>query len=134
MTDFDGLLKDFSELMDKPLEEQIKVALTGMFTSMQEKYKEDGIDKMIQLFNEVRIEEKRKASMFTLKGLDTAHAIKQYVIKAMQKCKCGITEIKEYQRQADMYDYTYLLQISQEYLDMLNNMNIPCKVSYVGAE
>ena len=47
MTDFDGLLKDFSELMDKPLEEQIKVALTGMFTSMQEKYKEDGIDKMI---------------------------------------------------------------------------------------
>lgn len=71
--------------------------------------------------------------MYSLEGLDTAHAVKQYVIKAMQKNKCGLTEIKEYQKQADMYDYTYLLQISQEYIDMLNEQNEPkeCKITYM---
>lgn len=64
--------------------------------------------------------------MYSLEGLDTAHAIKQYVIKSMQKCKCGTTEIKEYQRQVDRYDFIYLQQISQEYIDMLNRMEGLC--------
>lgn len=70
---------------------------------------------------------------FTLAGLETAHEIKQYVIKAMQKCKLGLTEIKEYQRQANMYDFSYLQQISQEYIDMLNRNNKPqdIKITYM---
>lgn len=59
--------------------------------------------------------------MYSLEGLNTAHEIKQYVIKAMQKSKCGITEIREYQKQVDRYDYVYLQQLSQEYIDMLNS-------------
>lgn len=59
---------------------------------------------------------------FSLNGLTTAHEIKQYVIAAMKKCKCGSTEMREYQNQVDRYDYTYLLQLSQEYIDMLNEM------------
>lgn len=71
--------------------------------------------------------------MYSIKDLNDAHSIKQYVIKAMQKCKCGISEIKEYQNQCNMYDYSYLLQISQEYIDMLNNMEKPieCKITYL---
>lgn len=70
---------------------------------------------------------------FTLEGLNTAHEIKQYVVKAMQKCKLGLTEIREYQNQANMYDFAYLQQISQEYIDMLNRNNKPqeIKISYI---
>ena len=38
----------------------------------------------------------------------------------MKEKKCGSTEIREYEKQAKMYDYTHLLNVSQEYIDMLN--------------
>ena len=62
--------------------------------------------------------------MYNLDNIEqTALAITNYVKQCMKEKKLGSTEIKEYERQARMYDFNYLLQISQEYIDMLNNMH-----------
>ena len=41
----------------------------------------------------------------------------------MQECKCAPSEIKEYSIQASKYDFSYMQQISKEYIDMLNERN-----------
>lgn len=73
---------------------------------------------------------------YTLKGLTTQQAIKQYVLNAMTEMKLGQEEIQEYTRQIKRYDFSYLQQVSQEYIDMLNSLeeerkNPTCKVYYV---
>ena len=59
---------------------------------------------------------------YTLKDSTTVQAIKQYVIKAMNEMKCGDLEVKEYNREIRNKDFYSILQISQEYIDMLNNI------------
>lgn len=72
--------------------------------------------------------------MYSLDKIDgNAHAIIGYVKACMKEMKLGATEVKEYERQAKRYDYTNLLNVSQEYLDMMNQMkqNNECKVTYI---
>lgn len=61
------------------------------------------------------------------------HSILEYVEAAMKEMKMGPTEIAEYQKQAKRYDFTHLLQISQEYIDMMNQMkqSSKCVVTYM---
>ena len=69
---------------------------------------------------------------YSIDGITTAQALKTYVQKAMQECKCTPSEIKEYSIQAAKYDFRYMQQISKEYIDMLNERNQPqeCKITY----
>lgn len=72
--------------------------------------------------------------MYSLKDIDNnAHSIINYVKNCMKEKKLGATEIKEYERQARRYAFDNLIVVSQEYLDMLNQMDevSECKVSYV---
>ena len=72
--------------------------------------------------------------MYNLNNVDgNAHDIIGYVKACMKEKKCGSTEIREYEKQAKMYDYTHLLNVSQEYIDMLNQMEQQqeCKVTYI---
>lgn len=61
------------------------------------------------------------------------HSILEYVEAAMKEMKMGPTEIAEYKKQAKRYDFTHLLQISQEYIDMMNQMkqSSKCVVTYM---
>lgn len=71
--------------------------------------------------------------MYTLDNVEpNAKAIKEYVLKCMKELKLGSIEVREYERQANMYDYNYLVTISKEYLEMMNNMQSQqeCKVYY----
>ena len=62
--------------------------------------------------------------MYSLEGVEkTSRAIISYVTSCMQEKKLGATELKEYERQAKAYDFTHLINVSQEYLDMLNEMD-----------
>ena len=62
--------------------------------------------------------------MYSLEGVEkTSRAIISYVKNCMQEKKLGATELKEYERQAKAYDFTHLINVSQEYLDMLNEMD-----------
>ena len=62
--------------------------------------------------------------MYSLEGVEkTSRAIISYVKSCMQEKKLGATELKEYERQAKAYDFTHLINVSQEYLDMLNEMD-----------
>ena len=65
--------------------------------------------------------------MYSLEGLNTAHEIKQYVIKAMQKSKCGITEIREYQKANNRY--SELHQIVVSFIPFLNDNTSTNKLS-----
>lgn len=68
--------------------------------------------------------------MFKLDAVpQDAHSIVNYVKQCMRECKLGTTEIKEYEKQARRYDFSYLLQVSQEYIDMLNQMGVCCEKS-----
>lgn len=72
--------------------------------------------------------------MYSLDKVDkTANAIINYVKQCMKEKKIGATEVKEYERQCKQYGFDHLLTISQEYIDMLNNMeqNQECKVTYL---
>ena len=72
--------------------------------------------------------------MYSLDGLKTAKEVTEYVVKSMQDKKLGNEEIKMYRRAVRYCDYSDLLKESQDYLDMLNNMDKPCecKVTYTG--
>ena len=62
--------------------------------------------------------------MYSLEGVEkTSRAIISYENSCMQEKKLGATELKEYERQAKAYDFTHLINVSQEYLDMLNEMD-----------
>jgi len=74
--------------------------------------------------------------MYSIDGLKTSNAIRQYVLKAMQEMKLGTEEQMEYMNQIRRYDFSYLHQISKEYIDMLNKMKeekkkSTCRISYV---
>ena len=74
--------------------------------------------------------------MYTLDGLKNSNAIKQYVLKAMQEMKLGSEEQMEYLNQIRKYDFSYLQQVSQEYVEMLNKIkeeqkHSTCKITYV---
>lgn len=70
---------------------------------------------------------------YSIEGITTAQALRTYVQKAMQECHCTPSEIKEYSIQATKYDFSYMQQISKEYIDLLNERNKPqeCKISYL---
>lgn len=68
--------------------------------------------------------------------LNLKHNIREvinYVVESMKKCKLGPSEIQEYERLARSGDWAFCLKTSQEYIDMLNEMNKPveCKVTYL---
>lgn len=72
--------------------------------------------------------------MYSLEKVEkTAQSITSYVKASMKEKKLGAAEIKEYERQARKYDFTNLLTVSQEYIDMLNQMEsqADCKVLYM---
>ena len=72
--------------------------------------------------------------MYSLNGLSTAKEVTEYVIKAMQEKKLGNEEIKMYRRAVKYCDYQDLLTESQDYIDMLNNLDkqSECKIIYTG--
>lgn len=72
--------------------------------------------------------------MYSLEGLNTAKEVVEYVVKSMQNKKLGTEEIKMYKRAVRYCDYSELLKESQDYIDMLNNMNkqSECKITYTG--
>lgn len=71
--------------------------------------------------------------MYSLDNIDqTALAITTYVKNCMKEKKIGSIELKEYEKAIRKCQFYELLEISQEYIDMLNNMdNQECKVSYL---
>lgn len=72
--------------------------------------------------------------MYSLDKVEkNAHNIINYVKLCMREKKLGSTEIKEYETQARRYDFNYLLQISQEYIDMMNKMDDQsgCTTKYI---
>lgn len=61
---------------------------------------------------------------FSLDGIEqTQQEILTYVQDAMKKSNMSNSEIEEYVKEAKKYDFSYLLQISQEYIDMCNQIN-----------
>lgn len=61
---------------------------------------------------------------FSLDGVEqTQQEILTYVQEAMKKSNMSSTEIEDYVREAKRYDFTHLVQTSQEYLDMCNQVN-----------
>ena len=72
---------------------------------------------------------------YSLNGLEqTTHDIINYIVESMKQCGLGTIEIEEYKKQAKKEDLPGLLTLSQEYVDMLNNMdprNQECKVTYL---
>ena len=64
----------------------------------------------------------------------TSQDIINYITESMKKVGCGTIEIEEYKKQARKEDINGLISLSQEYVEMLNNMdprNQECKVSYL---
>lgn len=58
---------------------------------------------------------------FSLEGVEqTQNEILDYVQKAMKKCNMSTTEMEGYVKEAKKYDFTHLLEVSQEYIDMCN--------------
>ena len=72
---------------------------------------------------------------FTLENVEKdSQAITTYVQDAMKKMNMGSLEISEYMREVKRYDYTHMMNVSQEYIDMLNQMvdnQNSCKVTYI---
>lgn len=72
---------------------------------------------------------------FTLENVEKdSQAITTYVQDAMKKMNMGSLEIAEYMREVKRYDYTHMMHVSQEYIDMLNQMvdsQNSCKVTYI---
>ena len=63
---------------------------------------------------------------------NNARSIITYVKECMKEKKLGTLEIRQYEKQATMHDHDHLITVSQEYLDMLNNMDKQeCKVTYL---
>ena len=57
---------------------------------------------------------------------------KTLIKECMKEKKLGTLEIRQYEKQATRYDHDHLITVSQEYLDMLNNMDKQeCKVTYL---
>jgi hypothetical protein len=71
--------------------------------------------------------------MYSLNNIDeTALAITTYVKTCMKEKKLGSFEIKEYEKAVKRCSFSELIELSQEYIDMLNNMNNQeCEVSYL---
>ena len=71
--------------------------------------------------------------MYNLNNIEqTALAITNYVKGCMKEKKIGAFEIKEYEKAIKRCTFSELIEISQEYIDMLNNMDKQeCKVSYL---
>lgn len=74
---------------------------------------------------------------FSLDGVEqTQQEILTYVQNAMKKCNMTSSEIEEYVKEAKKYDFPYLLETSQSYLDMCNQYQDPAlqpevKVTYL---
>lgn len=74
---------------------------------------------------------------FSLDGVEqTQNEILNYVQNAMKKCNMTSTEMEDYVREAKKHDFTYLMEVSQSYIDMCNqyqdpNLQPEVKVSYL---
>lgn len=73
---------------------------------------------------------------FSLENVENdAQSILTYVQEAMKKRKLGADEIDDYVKQANAYDHSNLIKVSEEYIDMLNKMDPAeqpeCKVTYL---
>ena len=60
--------------------------------------------------------------MYSIDGLKNVQELKQYISKAMTKEKCGESEIKYFYKQITNKNFCDIIQISQEYIDMLNKI------------
>lgn len=70
--------------------------------------------------------------MYSLDNVDqTALAITNYVKNCMKEKKIGSFEVKEYEKAARRSSFPELIELSQDYIDMLNNMDIYQEVKYV---
>lgn len=74
---------------------------------------------------------------FSLEKVEqTQNEILDYVQKAMKKCNMSAMEMEAYVKEAKKHDFTHLLQVSQEYIDMCNqqqdvSLQPEVKVSYL---
>ena len=74
---------------------------------------------------------------FSLEGVEqTQNEVLAYVQEAMKKCNMSNTEMEDYVKEAKKYDFTHLLEVSQEYIDMCNqyqdiSLQPEVKVSYL---
>lgn len=72
--------------------------------------------------------------MYSLDNVNkTVQDITSYVKQCMSEKKLGVTEIREYETQCKCLNFDEFLHVSQEYIDMLNNMEKEqeCKVTYL---
>lgn len=60
--------------------------------------------------------------MYSLKEVANAQELRFYMNKIFQEMKIGPLEITEYNNQIKGCSFAQILEISQEYIDMLNNM------------
>lgn len=72
--------------------------------------------------------------MYSLNNVEfTIHAIKNYVKACMKEKKLGNEEIREYDKLVGNCAFEEAVELSQEYIDMLNKMEqeAECKITYL---